>query len=281
MKEKLSKLWEKTKTNSRTFARESSFFLTSNYLLKNIAYFIAAVVFLLLATYWWLGFYTDHGESVQVGDYIGLEYKDAVKQADERNIKLSITDSIYVYGKKGGTIQDQNPQPLSRVKENRTITLITYKHTEDAKLPRLKGNYDFERYKRSMSTKDFELSVEKEIFDPKQAAGTILYLMHDGKKITEDDIEKGFDLPRGTKLKAVITKRSSDFIPVPDLVCKTYNEAEFLIESARLNVGEVIGEVSNLGSAYIYNQSPSSDKMLRVGEMVTIYVTTDYPDGCN
>jgi beta-lactam-binding protein with PASTA domain len=281
MKEKLSKLWEKTKTNSRTFARESSFFLTSNYLLKNVAYFIAAVVFLLLATYWWLGFYTDHGESVQVGDYIGLEYKDAVKQADERNIQLSITDSIYVFGKKGGTIQDQNPQPLSHVKENRVITLITYKHTEEAKLPRLKGNYDYERYKRSLSAKDFELSVEKEIFDPKQAAGTIVYLLHDGKKITEDDIEKGYDLPRGTKLKAVVTKRSSNFIPVPDLVCKTYNEAEFLIESARLNVGEVIGDVPDLGSAYIYQQSPKSDKSLRIGEMVTIYVTADYPDGCN
>jgi len=281
MKEKLSKLWEKTKTNSRAFARESSFFLTSNYFLKNIAYFFGALALLLLATYWWLGFYTDHGESVQVGDYIGLDYKDAVKQAEERNIKLSITDSIYVFGKKGGTIQDQNPQPMSRVKENRTITLITYKHTEDAKLPRLKGNYDYERYKRSMSAKDFELSVEEEIFDPKQAAGTILHLLHNGKKITENDIEKGMELPRGSKLKAVITKRSSDFIPVPNLVCKTYNEAEFLIESARLNVGEVIGEVSNLGSSYIYQQKPSSDKRLRIGEMVTIYVTEDYPDGCN
>ena len=281
MKEKLSKLWGKTKTNSRVFLRESTFFLTSNYLLKNIVYFLGAVVLLLLATYLWLGFYTDHGESVQVGDYIGLDYKDAVKQADERNIMLSITDSIYVFGKKGGTIQDQNPQPLSRVKENRTITLITYKHTEQAKLPRLKGNYDYERYKRAMAAKDFDLEVEKEVFDPKQAAGTIIYLLNDGEKITEDDVEKGLELPRGTKLKAVITKRSSNFIPVPNLVCKTYNEAEFLIESARLNVGEVIGEVSNLGSSYIYKQSPNSDKSLRIGEMVTIYVTSSYPDGCN
>ena len=148
-------------------------------------------------------------------------------------------------------------------------------------MPRLKGNYDYERYKRSMSSKDFELTVEKEVFDPKQAAGTILYLLHEGKKITENDIEKGYDLPRGTKLKAVVTKRSSDFIPVPSLICKTYNEAEFLIESARLNVGEVIGSVPNLGSAYIYQQSPTSDKSLRIGEMVTIYVTADYPEGCN
>lgn len=281
MKEKLSKLWGKTKTNSRVFLRESSFFLTSNYFLKNIAYFFGALVLLLLCTYLWLGFYTDHGESVQVGNYIGLDYKDAVKQADERNIKLSITDSIYVFGKKGGTIQDQNPQPLSRVKENRTITLITYKHTEQATLPRLKGNYDYERYQRGMSAKDFELSVEKEVFDPKQAAGTILYLLHGEEKITENDIEKGYDLPRGTKLKAVITKRSSNFIPVPNLICKTYSEAEFLIESARLNVGEVIGDVPNLSSAYIYQQSPKSDKSLRIGEMVTIYVTADYPDGCN
>lgn len=281
MKEKLSKLWGKTKTNSRVFLRESSFFLTSTYFLKNIAYLFGAIILLLLATYLWLGFYTDHGESVQVGDYIGLDYKDAVKQAEERNIVLSIADSIYVFGKKGGTIQDQNPQPLSRVKENRTITLITYKHTEQAQLPRLKGNYDYERYKRAMSAKDFDLEVEKEVFDPKQAAGTILYLVNDGKEISEDDIEKGLELPRGTKLKAVITKRSSNFIPVPNLVCKTYNEAEFLIESARLNVGEVIGEVPNLGSAYIYQQSPSSDKSLRVGEMVTIYVTSDYPSGCN
>ena len=281
MKEKLSRLWGKTKTNTRIFLRESSFFLTSNYLLKNLAFFFGAVLVLLLATYLWLGFYTDHGESVQVGNYIGLDYKDAVKQAKERNINLSITDSIYVFGKKGGTIQDQNPQPLSHVKENRTITLITYKYTEEAKLSRLKGNYDYERYKRSMSAKNFELTVEKEIFDPKQAAGTILYLLHDGKKITEDDIEKGYNLPRGTKLKAVITKRSSNFIPVPNLVCKTYNEAEFLIESARLNVGEIIGDVPNLGSAYIYQQSPNSDKSLRIGEMVTIYVTVDYPEGCN
>lgn len=281
MKEKLSKLWEKTKTNGRTFARESSFFLTSTYFLKNLAKLIGAVVLVLALTWFWLSFHTDHGESVQVGNYIGLDYQEAKKQAEERNINLSITDSIYVFGKKGGTIQDQNPRPLAKVKENRTIALITYKYFEAAKLPRLKGNYDFERYKRSLSAKDFDLEIKEKKFDPKQAANTILYLLHDGKKLSENDIEKGIELPRGTKLQAVVTKRDSDFIPIPDLICKTYGEAEFLIESARLNIGEVLGEVQDQNNAYVYLQEPSSNKSLRVGEMVTIYLTDELPEGCN
>ena len=281
MKDKLNRLWEKTKIKSRSFARESGFFLTSTYFLKNLGMLILAAGLLIGGTWLWLSFYTDHGESVQVGNYIGMEVAAAKKQAAERNINLLVTDSIYVFGKAGGTVQDQNPQPFARVKENRTITLITYKHQEEAALPRLKGNYDFERYKRSMLLKNFTLEIEKEVFDAKQAAGTILYLLHDGKKITEDDIEKGTELPRGSKLTAVITKTSSDFIPVPDLVCKTYGEAEFLIESARLTVGQVIGDGTDRNNAYVYKQEPNSSLSLRVGEAVTIYLTNGYPDGCN
>ncbi len=280
MKDKLSKLWAKTKTGSRHFAKESSYFLTSTYFLKNAGLLLLSALAIVLLTWGFLAFYTDHGESVEVGDYIGLDVQTVKKQADDRNINISVTDSIFVFGKKGGTVQDQSPRPGARVKENRTVTLITYKHFEDAKLPRLTGNYDFERYKRSMASKDFSLEIEEEIFDPKQAAGTIMHLMHDGEKITEDDIEKGYSLPRGAKLTAVVTKRNSDFIPIPDVVCQTFAEAEFAIAAAKLVVGNVIGEVTNRNNAYVYKQVPESTLSLRVGESVTLYVTDEFPEGC-
>lgn len=268
------------KNKLRAFLRESAYFLTSGLFLKNFAMLIGAVILLVLITWLWLGFHTDHGESVEVGKYIGLDVDNAIKQAAERNIKITVTDSIYVFGKEGGTVQDQNPRPGARVKENRVISLITYKHTETAKLPRLKGNYDFERYKRSLNIKDFELTIAEKVFDPKQAANTVLYLLHDGKKITEDNIEKGIELKRGTKLEAVVTKRNSDYIPVPDLVCKTYGEAEFLVQSARLTISEVVGSVTDLNAAHVYQQEPDSNKSLRVGEAVKIYVTEQRPAGC-
>ena len=280
MKEKLNKIWHKTKSGSRRFAKESGYFLTSTYFLKNLGLMVLAAFSILLLTWLFLSFYTDHGESVEVGKYVGLEVETVKKQAADRNINVTVTDSIFVFGKKGGTVQDQSPRPGARVKENRTVSLITYKHFEDAKLPRLTGNYDFERYKRSMASKDFALEIEEEVFDPKQAAGTIMHLMYDGKKITENDIEAGYSLPRGSELSAVITKRSSDFIPIPNVVCQTYAEAEFMIAGAKLVVGQVLGEVSNRNNSYVDKQVPEGNVSWRVGEAVTLYLTDNYPEGC-
>ena len=283
MKEKLDALWKKTKCSSKRVLRETSYFLTSTYFLKHLGMLIAAAL-LLVGTVWLaLYLYTDHGESIEVGNYIGRDVATVTREAEDRDFEVVITDSIFVLGKRGGPVQDQSPRPGARVKKNRTIRFITYKHTENATLPRLTGNYDFERYARTAAAKDIKIVKGREKFDNKQAPNTILHLEYNGKQISEDDIEAGYELPRGAELSAVVTKRgenSLDYITMPDLICSTYDDATVIIRGNKLVVGTITGE-SDLGTAYVSSQRPSAGTRQSRGTPVSLTLVRGLPDGCN
>lgn len=279
MQERLNKLWGKTKI----VGKESWYFFSSLYFLKNLGMLLAASLVLLFGTQIWLSFYTNHGESMEVQDFVGVKAEKAKSMAEARSMKVIVKDSLWRAGKKGGTVANQDPPAGSRVKENRTIVLNTYKYEEMYKLPLLeKSSYRFDIYKKKLQDNDVKLVQEKEeVFDAKQQAGTIVHLLYNGKILTDTELEKGIEIRKEhDAISAVITKRSSDFIAVPNVVCDTYGAAEFTINSVKLNI-DIVGNVQSLQESYVYKQEPTSSKSLRIGETVILYLTDGIPDGCN
>lgn len=279
----LELLWE----NVKRIAGEIWLFLKSPIFLKNFVVWLGmmiALVFLLTLT---LRIYTRHNDSVQVGNYLGMSVEEAMRRARDRSFRIVVIDSIDASGanegKAPGTIVAQDPIPFSRVKQKRRIYLTIIKSVpSDIELPQLVGRYLFDQYDKEAKRRGFKTAVKERQFDPKLEPNTILYFYYKDRKITDQDLRDRIKLPRGSLLEFVITERSADFVEIPNLVCKTYEAASFVISANNLAIGNIIGEVSDLNSAYVWKQDPEyvEFQTIRMGEQINLYVTQDRPAGC-
>ena len=80
---------------------------------KDFKYTLSAVILFLgiffLSVFLWLRIYTHHGQELDLPDYTGYQYEDAVKDAARKKFRMSISDSLHILGKPGGQIIKQNP----------------------------------------------------------------------------------------------------------------------------------------------------------------------------
>ena len=85
-----------------------------------MAGFVALVIFI---TMWWLKIYTNHGQQLELPEYVEWNIKDAKADAEKNSFDIVVNDSAHIVGKAGGMIIDQNPNAGAMVKENRKIYL--------------------------------------------------------------------------------------------------------------------------------------------------------------
>ncbi|HMO39042.1 MAG TPA: PASTA domain-containing protein [Saprospiraceae bacterium] len=269
--------------NIRGIARNVWAFLSSRIFLRNFIAWAAMIVALLFVANLLLRLYTRHNESVQVGNYIGMTLLEAERRAKDRSFRVVITDSIYIVDKAPNMVLDQDPKPLSRVKQRRRIYLTVTKSTPDmVTLPELIGSYSYAQYTRKLAQLNLRFVVRERQFDSKLEENTILHFYHNDRKITDADLRNGVRVPMGSTLEFVVTERSSGFVEIPDLVCRTYSAAQFLISANNLSVGNVYGDVEDRSSAYIWKQEPAYEpgQNIRMGEQISIYLTQERPAGC-
>lgn len=273
------------KEKATNILREIFLFLSSKQFLKNFAGMIGVIALLLTLSFLWMSSYTHHGEALQVPSYLNINIDEARQKADQQNLKIVVNDSIWSADKAAGTVIEQSPKPLSKVKENRTIYLtITKFHAEEKLLPTLAGNDNYNYYKRRLKQLKVNLEVRSKQFSNKLEENTILYLYVDDKKITGNDLKDGVKVPQGATVEAVVTTRGGGRVSVPDLVCKKYSEAEFIIGGSQLSVSVIKdGTVKSIENAYVWKQSPSfgSGKTLGVGDVIDVYLTKRPPADCN
>ncbi len=256
-------------------------FISSPFFLKNLVLLAGLGVMLLLLTNWILRLYTHHGESLEVHNYIGMQLKDAEKTARTRSFQIVISDSIFRVDQPPNTVLEQHPAPFSRVKEDRRIYLtVTSSTAPQVPLPLLEGAYNYETYRRKLQRLGIESTIRERQFDSKLEENTILHLYYDGRKITEDDLRRGVKVPKGSTVEFVVTERLTDQVPAPDLICKRYEEASFLITATNLVMGEVYGDLENRDQAFIYQQDPEPGVMMRMGEQINIYLSSRRPRDC-
>ncbi len=276
-----AKMWDKLKD----FFRETGRFLSSKIFLKNFAGVLVFTVVILLLTSWWLRCYTNHGESLQVHDYIDLPLEDAIKKAESRSFSIVVNDSLYLVGKAPNLVIKQNPKPLSRVKENRKIYLtITASQGDPVTLPNLAGGNDaFDQYKKKLKRVSVAAKITGRRFNNKLAENTILEVIHEGDTIT-NQLDDGYKVYPGSLVGFIVSERGGGSVSIPNLVCQKYDAARFLVGNYNLNIGSVIQDqtITNRETAFVWKQRPSFDEdgAMRVGEQIDIYLTQYRPDNC-
>ncbi len=259
-------------------------FLTAPYVVRNCMWLIATMGILLVLTLWWLKCYTHHGESVQVPNFVGMGFREAMVKAQARGFEVVINDSIYVPEKPPGVVLLQNPKPESRVKEGRTIYFTIAKRNPDiVRLPNLVGNDDYDLYSRKCLRLGLKPRVIARVADPRLAPNTIVAVLFRGDTITEA-IRYGYEVEMGAEIDFVVSEQVALLVEIPNCLCLTYDAARFLITSNQLNVGAVIndGTVVDQMSAYVWRQSPAYEPngTLRVGEQIDLYLTQELPPHC-
>lgn len=269
----------------KRWGREVFLFLTSFIFLKNLVGAIAFLLILFFCTSWWMKCYTNHGESLQVHDYVGLELDDAIRKAKSRSFAIVVSDSIFLPGKGPNLVISQNPMPLSRVKENRKIYLrVTKSEADMVTLPNLfDGSDDYSSYQTKLQRIDVIAEIVGRKYSSKLEENTVLEVIY-GKDTITDQLDDRFQVPKGAKVGFIVTEKGGGSVPIPNLVCQKYDAASFVIGNYNLNIGSVIKDatVRDESTAYIYKQVPGyrASGSVRVGEQIDIYLTQQRPDNC-
>lgn len=188
-------------------------------------------------------------------------------------------------GQPSGIIIQQDPKPFSHVKEGRKIYVTVTGRPGPVRLPQLSdSSYDYELYAAKLSRLGIKTKIKEEVFDSRQEPNTIVHLVYEGKTVTESDIKKGFDVMMGATVEFVVTKRYSNEVEIPDLVCRTLEEAMFLLTSAGFSLGEVHEEeiIADRSSAYVLRQEPeyTPNALLPVGTQFNLWIVQTAPADC-
>jgi eukaryotic-like serine/threonine-protein kinase len=270
----------------KTYAKEFWWFVSSKIFLKSFAGILAMFIGFFVLVALWLHLYTKHGQSITVPNFENKTLEDAVDEAERKGLNIVVTDSIYKKGKMPHTVLDQNPKAMSQVKEDRTIYITISRAAADlVPLPDIAGgNDDFEQYQRKLTVYDINAEVIGRKFDPILEPNTIIDVIFDNDTIT-NKMRYGVKIPKGSILYFVVSERENPNIQIPDLVCKNFEAAKFLINSSQLNIGSIVRDASVVSesSAYVWKQEPihQPNTTMRIGEQITLYITQRLPAGCD
>lgn len=245
------------------------------------------VIIVLGAVLFWLRLYTNHGQQLELRDYVGMAYKDAAKDADKQTFEMIVKDSIHKVGKPGGIILSQNPPGGSLVKENRKLYVDITKYTADEiALSGLSVMYG-----RQYSSKVLELEgldIKSKVRGYEHDAGEpdhILEVWYNNRLIDgESGRKSGVKIKKGDTLEFVLSKTDGGEVQIPDLVCMQYNEVGFLMPYTKVSIGAVeqMGAITNKEKAYVIAQDPPFEKgrKIRMGEKIQITIQQEQPESC-
>jgi beta-lactam-binding protein with PASTA domain len=235
----------------------------------------------------WLKHYTRHGQHLELPDYTGELLEDARKDAKARSFRVEVVDSLHLVGRRGREIIRQDPPAFSMVKEKRTIYVTVTKNAAEmipiSRFPALYGN-SYERKKQELES---VFQVQCEILGRQYDSGEpdhILAVVYQGDTIIDRHKQQNDAMiEKGGRLGFILSQRTGGRLPIPDLICMTYAEAQFLLENSGLSITEIIQteQIVDLQSAYISGQVPDpAEGMIEQGSGMRISLTREKPLQC-
>ncbi len=261
--------------------------LVSKYFWKNLALLTIAGLILLNIVSFWLKQYTHHGQQLKMPDYVGRDLKISQDHAQERSFVMVVSDSIFVVGKSGGIILRQTPKAGDIVKQDRKVYVTITKYEADkikvSQLPILYGK-NFKRKKKELK-QGYELNAEVvgHRYDPGPADHILMAIYGRDTIVTAKGRKDQVELKAGSTIKFVLSKRRGGLLELPNLLCKTYGEARFLLESYQADIKILEdGGITDLENAFVWKQSPAvgSSKTIEMGSTVKLFLTQERPSFC-
>ncbi|HEY8780650.1 MAG TPA: PASTA domain-containing protein [Mucilaginibacter sp.] len=246
----------------------------------NLLLAICSVFLLILIISFGLGFYTRHGEGIPVPQLKGLSVEKAISLLNEQGFQYKI-DSVYVLDEPPGAVIEQDPDPGTNVKENRTIYLtVVTRLAPNVALPDLTPY----TYREAVATiANYGLKVGDTTYKPDIARDRVLEVRFAGQVMNP-----GAKIPKGSKIDLVLGNgEGASEVDIPDLVNQDVDAAKFAIKGAGLTLGTITyqGPVTDSTNLVVVAQSPmKTDSLSKVSIGTPINLTVSQgkkTDGTN
>ncbi len=251
-------------------------FLRSKAFLINFGLSLILLVLLVWGIFSYINSYTNHGETISVPNMEGLSLTEVEILLEEKKLRYSILDSIFIEKAEKGVVLEQNPLADELVKENRTIYITISKViAPKIKMPDVTSMSQRLAFAKLES---YGLKVRPK-YIPSNCVNCVIMQSINGK-----EIKAGQPINLGSTITLTIGSGSNGAqVLVPYLIGLTRDEAiTQLMESA---LGEGFSDYSDCIftsdedsiNAKIYRQSPIRSKAnpIGVGSPVDMYFTTD------
>jgi eukaryotic-like serine/threonine-protein kinase len=251
-------------------------FVFSKTFLKNLGLAVVIIVGLIMVLLIWLNFYTRHGQSRPVPQFVGLTMDQTIRQAKKSKVRFQIIDSVYTSEVPRGCIAEQNPKAGFKVKKWRNIMLtINAFNPEMVAMPNL-VNLPKRQALALIESAGLEIGTPRYI--PDISFDVVLKQLFNGREIQEgDSIQKGsvIDLVLG---KGLSNQRTS----VPNLIGMNLESAKTTIMAASLTLvtsifDNTIVSGADSANAFVYKQNPdfNADATLQLGSSIYLWLTVD------
>lgn len=254
--------------------KKAGFF--SNWIVRNLMLALLVVVVLIVGAMIFLNVATKHNQELSVPDLSNLTVEEAAAVAADAQMRIDVTDSVFVRRMKRGAVFRQNPVPGSKVKSGRRIALtINAVNAKEITMPNLIG-YSTRQAKVELLSRGLVLG--KLIYVQDMATNNVLSQLKGFK-----EIEPGTMVESGTVINLVVGLNSTDNVTlVPYLGGLRNMSAVEAVHDHSLNVGmlvfdETVKDYEDSLNAVVYRQVPEACDTISVGmgESVDLYLTLD------
>ncbi|WP_214229338.1 PASTA domain-containing protein [Pedobacter sp. B4-66] len=234
--------------------------------------FLAAaitVAVILFIAFFSLRYYTKHGQGLNVPALKGLSFTQAVSKLEQLGLRYEV-DSVYIMDTPPGTVIDQDPNPATFVKDNRTIYLtVSMNKAPNVKFP----DVLFKSFKQAQGIiESYGLKLGDTTYKPDVSKDVVLEVSFGNLPIKAGEM-----IPKGSRIDFLLSNgQGNEEVDIPTLVGLTKDEAIFALRNgAMLNLGTVSyeGIITDSANAVIIKQDPfvtDSVTKVKIGTPVNI-----------
>jgi serine/threonine-protein kinase len=217
----------------------------------------------VLVNYILLPAYVRHGGTLAVPNVTGIPFDTARTMLDENGFQAIQAETRPDPDDPVGTVINQNPQAGALVKHGRRVYLTISGGEAQVSVPSLRGR----------STRDAKFALER--YGLK--LGGISYAASSNfpeNTIMEQSVSPESRVNRGAVVNVTVSRgRELQQIEVPQVVGKSTTEAEKLLLSARLKVGNITFQPSfDLLPNTVVDQFPRRGDMVNEGQAVDLFI---------
>ena len=254
-------------------SQKTGFF--SNWIVKNLFWAILLVVILLVGSSIGLRILTHHGKEITVPDFTNMKVNEAVYNAGLNDIRVEVSDSVYIRRMGRGLVYSQNPKAGSKVKKGRRVMLTINSVTpKKVQMPNLVG-YSMRQAKAELLSRG--LGLGRLIYVSDMATNNVLrQLLHNR------EISAGTMIESGTEIDLVVGLNSTDNQTyVPNVSGMKFLRAVDAVHDNSLNIkslhfDESVKDYADSLDATVYRQTPAaSNSSLLIGSDVNLYLSKD------
>ena len=248
----------------------------NHFIVRSLLILIIIVVIIFYGTLVMLRHYTHHGEALTVPDIRGLTLPEAAVIMKAQKLRWQLYDSVYITTEKPGVVINQNPEPGSKVKENRNVFLIINAFApEKVRMPDV---VDLSLRQAKSTLEKQGLRLGKLTYTPHIAKDYVLSQLFQGQEIS-----KGTEIVKGSEIELVLGGGLSDEkTNVPNIIGNSLPEARETLIKYLLNFGVIIYDNTVITSAdtvnaLIFQQRPPAvnDALLQLGSGIDVWLTVD------